>query len=780
MTSISENTLEEVLKYVKKPARYLGLELNSIKKEFTCDKLKVLLCYPDLYEIGMSNFSIKILYEIINSRADMLAERVFMPDFDMQKIMKERKIPLFSLETFHPAKMFDIIGFTIHTELNFTALLQILSLAEVNIYSNQRKDDEPIIMAGGSAIVNPHPVRDFIDIFFIGEADEILIEILSDIKNLKKQQIPRRKILKFLNDKYSFLYIPLINPDKKVKKISVEDLNKVYHPVKQIVPYLNTVQDRGVVEISRGCINGCRFCQAGYFYRPLRERNVSKILEIVDKVIENTGYDELTLLSLSISDYSKLSMLLDLLNKKYKDKYVSFSLPSLRIDSFTLDKLERLNVVRKTGLTFALETASPEIQKAINKNIDIEKFINTIKEVARRKWRTIKIYLIIGITETEEEVESLKNLIDKVIEELTKEKLHLKMNLHLTPLVRKPFTPLQYEKEMDYEKIKERLWRIRKMLSSKKYRRWINIKWQSPGEQLIISILGRGDEKPGKIIYKMWEKGKFMNTWSEEFNLKEWLELFNKYGIDYKKYIYADQTKFVWDNIDLGIKKEFLFREYKKFKKHITTPVCLNICTGCGVCNKTLKNKLAKDEKIEVIIEKKEIENHRYVLVFQRERLFKFISARDINKVFQRLLRKCKVNLAYSRGYNPRPKVRMVYPLPLFVEGENEIIEFFTEKKIQIDELLFQLNKILPVEYIRVKKIVEIPLELKPVETYVKNSLYKIHWKWGTEDVIMKGGSSIIKYVENRENAPLTSLWSKLKRIVRKGFEFSKDINLNL
>jgi len=775
--------LDKILHFVQRPGRYIGQEINSICKKFTDDKLKIVLCYPDLYEIGMSNFSLKILYEIINKDENLLAERVFLPDVDMQKIMLETDMPLFSLESYHFVNEFDVLGFTIQTELNFLAIPQILKLSKIPVFSKDRKE-LPLVIAGGPGIVNPLPVSKFIDFFVIGEADDIIVELLKKILQLKTEGKPRNEILKVLN-KIEYIFVPSLKNSKIVVKHTVKDLNKVHHPVSPPVPYITTIHDRGVLEVSRGCVQGCRFCQAGFFYRPYRERDVEKLLKIIDVLYKNTGYEIFTLLSLNITDYSQLENLLKILNTKFAKYRVSFSLPSLRINEFTLNLLESLKCIRKSGLTFALETADENLQKSINKFINKEKLIQTIITVAQKGWRRIKIYLIYGFKEDDSEIYAIKELLDNIIQKLKENHLYLKMTLHLKPIYKKPLTPLEKEPQIFFESIKKKLELIKEIFYKKFYKRWIEIKWQDLNVALLTMILSRGDEKLADIIYEICNKKTVIESDEAAYDLDLWLNTMQNKKIDFSEYIYKEYRGVNF--IDYGYTEEFFNNEYKKYLAGEITYNCVtDNCYNCGVCKKGIKNVLSGT----LNLKEPEIEDipcniqFRYKLKFTKTGKMKYVSHRDILNFFARIFRIADLPLVYTEGFNPRPKIRIAFPLPLMVEGLNEVMEIFTYKKINTQEIKDRINNILNNPDLKIIDIEEIPLKLKPLNHYIRFSeylieprdvdiieLFKHRENFETAEsgfkLILEKDSSILKFIEKTTSQEFPDLWNVIHRIIR-------------
>ncbi len=562
---------DEVLLNFQKPARYIGREWNSIYKDIK-EKIRFLLVYPDLYEVGISSFAIILLYHLINEREDTFCERVFSPDLDFENYLIENEIPLFSIETKTPIKNFHIIGFSLQSQLDYTNILNILNLGKINLFSKNRKN-LPIIIGGGPGTLNPLPLTPFFDAFVIGEGEEVVNEILDNFSLNKDEYLEK------LNE-IEGVFVPKLNK-KRVKKRFVKNFDNSYYPKAPLVPYIQAIHDRGVVEIFRGCDRGCRFCISGMEKRPRRERSINKILKIVDETIKNTGYEEISLLSLSTTDYKRIEELLVLLKEKLKDKKVTISLPSLRIDNFSLKLLDLIDTGRKVTLTFAPEGGTERIRRVMNKPIKDEEIFEVIKDAVKRGYKKIKLYFLVGVPyEIEEDIIGINEMIKKI----KNENRGIKLSVSINPFIPKPFTPLQWEPFIKKDEY------IKKINMIKKGVKDVNLNYRGWDESFIEAIISRGDEEISELIYEAYLKGEKFSNWRESFHFNVWDEILKR-----KKFKIVDkimngfslQEELPWDFIDIGIDKEFLIKEREKAKEgEITEPCFMDFekCSSCGVC----------------------------------------------------------------------------------------------------------------------------------------------------------------------------------------------------
>ncbi|MGO5066003.1 MULTISPECIES: TIGR03960 family B12-binding radical SAM protein [unclassified Clostridium] len=596
---------DDVLFRVEKPARYIGGELNSYNKNLKDIDIRFAFCFPDVYEVGMSHLGMKILYYIANERKDTFCERVFAPWPDMEKIMREENIPLYALESKDPIKDFDFIGFTLQYEMSYTNILNMLDLAGVTIRASERGEEEPIVLCGGPCAYNPEPLYDIADIFVLGEGEELNNKVL----DLYKKYKGKGKKKEFLREasKIRGVYIPSLyevtykddntikefkplyeDVPNKVKKVIVNNINDVVYPDKFVVPYTDIVHDRIVLETFRGCTRGCRFCQAGMIYRPIREKKTESLLELSDKLVKNTGYDEITLSSLSICDYSDIQNLVFSMVERHKEGKVGVTLPSLRIDSFSVDLIKEIQKVRKTGLTFAPEAGSQRMRDVINKGVTEENLMNSVKSAFEAGWSTIKLYFMLGLPyETLEDVVGIAELGQKVVQkyyEVPKEvrKKGLKVTISTSIFVPKPFTPFQWVSQDTMEDVRKKIETVREAIKSKQ----ITYNWHESLVSYMEAIFARGDRRICDVLIKAFEKGARFDGWNQYFDFNIWKEALEECNVDGDFYAYRQREYdeiLPWDFVDTGVSKEFLMKENERAKKAELTPDCRQGCKNCGV-----------------------------------------------------------------------------------------------------------------------------------------------------------------------------------------------------
>ncbi len=596
---------DKILQSVEKPSRYIGNEWNSVHKDLSGIEARFAFCFPDVYEVGMSHLGMKILYHLLNERQDTYCERVFAPWVDMEAKMREYDIPLFSLETHDPIKNFNIIGFTLQYEMSYTNIINMMDLAQIPVFSSERTNEHPFVCAGGPCAYNPEPLADFIDFFMMGEGEEIINEVMDAYIDWKKQDLPREMFLDAISQ-IEGIYVPAfyeveykddntilsIKPTKekyakKIKKRIIKDLDKVYFPDKVIVPYTGIIHDRIMLELFRGCTRGCRFCQAGYIYRPVRERSYERLLEYAGDLENNTGYEEISLTSLSTSDYSAFKELAEGLLVEMEPKKVNLSLPSLRIDSFSLDLMEKAQKVRKSGLTFAPEAGSQRLRDVINKGVTEQDLINSVATAFNGGWSSVKLYFMIGLpTENFDDINGIADLGFKVVDAYMatpKENRGkgLSIALSTSSFVPKPFTPFQWEPQDEIVTLKEK----QKFLQGKIKSKYIKYNWHDPELSQLEAVFARGDRRVGKVLFEAFRKGCKFDSWGEHFKFDIWIEAFNECGVE--PGFYANRKRefeeiLPWDHIDIGVSKEHLIRENKRAYNEELTPNCKVECTGCG------------------------------------------------------------------------------------------------------------------------------------------------------------------------------------------------------
>ena len=602
---------EEILLRIQQPARYIGGEVNMVKKDPSLVDIRFAMCFPDVYEIGMSHLGIQILYDMFNRRDDVYCERVYSPWMDLDPIMREQKIPLFAVESQDPIKKFDFLGITIQYEMCYTNILQVLELSQIPLHAEDRTEEDPIVIGGGPCTYNPEPIAPFFDLFYMGEGEVVYFDLIDRYKEIKARGGSRKEFLEqaaqipgiYVPGFYDVTYkedgtIEAMTPNnphapQTVSKQLVMDMSDTWYPEKPVVPYLRATQDRVVLEIMRGCIRGCRFCQAGMVYRPVRERSLEELKRLARTMLKSTGHEEISLSSLSSSDYTKLEGIVNFLIDEFDGKGVNVSLPSLRIDAFSLDVMSKVQDVKKSSLTFAPEAGSQRLRNVINKGLTEENILNGSAEAFKGGWNRVKLYFMLGLpTETVEDMQGIAELSEKVAEvyydTVPKEQRHGKVQVTASTsfFVPKPFTPFQWAPMCTKEQFLERAsivnHRMKEMLNKKSLR----YNWHEADVTVLEGVLARGDRKVAAVIEEAYRKGAIYDSWSEYFNNDIWMKAFETCGVDIDFYTTRERSLdevFPWDFIDAGVTKDFLKREWANAQAETVTPNCRMRCSGCGV-----------------------------------------------------------------------------------------------------------------------------------------------------------------------------------------------------
>ena len=601
---------DEILMKIEKPVRYIGGEVNSVYKDKESVDIRFAMCFPDVYEIGMSHLGMKILYDMFNRRDDVWCERVFSPWIDLDKMMKEEKIPLFALESQEPVRDFDFLGITIQYEMCYTNILQILELSGIPFDATDRTWDDPIVIGGGPCVYNPEPLADFFDLFYIGEGETVYDRLFDVYKEIRRRGGSRKEFLEAAAE-IEGIYVPAfyevtyqedgtiqdfypVNVHAKpvITKQVVMDMDEITYPDKPVVPFIKVTQDRVVLEIMRGCIRGCRFCQAGMIYRPTRERSVEQLKKYAYSMLKSTGHEEISLSSLSSSDYSQLKELVEFLIEEFQGKGINISLPSLRIDAFSLDVMEKVQDIRKSSLTFAPEAGSQRMRNVINKGLTEEMILEGAGEAFEGGWNKVKLYFMLGLpSETEEDMKAIPELADKIARryyEIPKDQRNGKCQITTSTsfFIPKPFTPFQWAKMYSNEEYIAKAAVVKHAFQEQLNRKSLKYHWHDAEVTVLEGVLARGDRRVGRVIREAYRLGCLYDSWGDLFDNDKWMQAFENTGVDIGFYNLRERSldeTFPWDFIDIGVTKQFLKKEWERAVNAQVTPNCRMQCSGCGV-----------------------------------------------------------------------------------------------------------------------------------------------------------------------------------------------------
>lgn len=720
---IIREKVNRILLDINKPSRYIGQEIGSINKNWEESTIRTAIAFPDMYEIGISNLGHRILYHVINNyaQANFLADRVYAPDVDFRKKLQEENVPLYGVESFQPLCAFDIVAFSLQYELSYPTILAMLEMGQIPVKSADRKDSDPLVMAGGPGSYNPEPLTEFVDIFLIGDGESVLTEVLSKINTLKNEGFDRESIL-FELTKLQGIYIPrFYNAQGYTKPVPnragvpvavtkrINTLTDENCPVDFPVSYPAIVHDRAVLEIRRGCGRMCRFCQSCFVNLPVRERSPEKIVKLAGELLKNTGYDEYSLLSLSSNDYGNIESLVCALNNNHAQSGASISLPSQRADAFSLELAQQVQSVRKSTLTFAPEAGSQRLRDAINKNLTEEHILNAIFSAYSAGWSSVKLYFMIGLpTETYEDLDAILDLLSTIKEHSKRIKSEKGLNkpLELTCTVSifvpKPFTPFQWCAQNSVEDINQKVDYLRNKVKSIK---GVRLNFHDSFLSQLEAVFAKGDRSLNALIESAYKSGSYLDAWNEHFNKKLWFDCAEETGISFDGYSQLSldtDTELPWDFINVGVNKEWLKNEYTNALQSLNSTPCDEQCTTCGVCSTLgVRKEIKSSEPVSIDEPSKDTKTllqtpERFRLTLHKSESLRFISHLDWQRVLYKAFRKTGIKLAFTQGFNPSPKISISLALPIFLESRCEFAEIEVMEKISAAELCDRLNALLP------------------------------------------------------------------------------------
>ncbi len=722
MNTTKHPRIQEILSQVQGPSRYLGGEINAVRKSPESVRLKIALAFPDLYEIGTSHFGLQILYHLLNRQADIAAERVFSPQPDLEACLRSQGLPIFSLESHRPLGAFDIIGFSLLYELNYSNVLTLLDLAGIPFYARQRDPSHPLIIAGGPCTCNPEPMADFFDAMVIGDGEPVILEMSRIWMEVKaaggsKTDILRRwsalaglYIPAFFQPRYDGdgfqSLIPRFGDNAGVCRAILPDLDSAPICCEPVVPYGKPVHDRLRLEIARGCTGGCRFCQAGMIYRPVRERSPAGILEQADQALRATGYEDISLLSLSTGDYSAISPLMRALMGRYASEHVAVSLPSLRVGSLTPGLMAEIKKVRKTGFTLAPEAGSERLRTAINKQITEAEIFQTVQQAFELGWQVIKLYFMIGLpTETDADIDAMVDLCKRLARLRPKGKKH-QINVSVGTFIPKPHTPFQWASQLSLEACRERLNGLRERIRGP----GLQFKWHKPEISFLEGLFARGDRRLAPLLVNAYQKGCRFDGWSEWLRFDRWQAAFDEAtDIDIRFFTTRKRDlnePLPWDPIDMGVSKKFLQTEWHRAAQPVRTPDCrLGECAGCGVCDfKRIQPRLTSGEAMALSAEApanppttdSQSPGELLELVYCKTDPAHFFGHLEMVNIFIRAIRRAGIPVRYSAGFHPMPKISFSDPLPIGTESKGERCWIQVSKGVDPESVKARLNQELP------------------------------------------------------------------------------------
>ncbi len=773
--------IQNLLYEVKKPYQYIGSEYLSYNKDFNSVKTRVVLAFPDKYEIAISNLGQKILYDIVNSDERFMADRVYAPDIDFRSILRNNNIPLYALESKKPVKNFDLIGFSLQYELAYPTVLEMIKLSNIPLLREERKENLPIILAGGPCCFNPKPIQNFIDLIMVGDGEEILIDVLETYSKLKEKNFSRKQIIKELS-KIEGIYNP---EEPKITKKRIYDISKNNKFTQCPIPYSSGIHDRTIIEIRRGCGRMCRFCQAGHTNLPIRERKAQDIINMVEESVLKTGYDEYSLLSLSSNDYTNIECVIESLCSNLQKRKISVSLPSQRIDRYSQKLAKMVRQVRSTTATLAPEAGSQRLRNVINKNLTEEQIIDTILNCYKNGFSHIKLYFMIGLpTETFKDLDEMTELFLKIKEKshIIKKENDFKDNLTITCtisiFVPKPFTPFQWFSQNSTEMINEK---IKYLIEKTRNIKGIKLNYHNSFTSKIECAVTRGDERYNDFILSLHRKGVYLSTWDENVDENLWAETALECGININKEAqrnYNLEEKLPWDIIDAGIDKDWLKKQYKNALGAVNIIPCEFQCSNCGVC-KNLKTRKIIDkpyitEKVythESAATTKNTDSFRYRLKIAKLNEMRYISHLDWQNTIIKMLFRSGLDLCFSQGFNPSPKFSLGIALPIFVESECELIDIEIYNNIETNELIKILNRVSPVN-IKIINAEKIEKKLPAIDITAQWALYSFT---PIKEGILKNENLL--YIEN-----VISLSNEIfiEKINKKGIKKLVDIRKSI